>query len=150
LKKIIVLVFLCTSLLAQSQTKELTLKNEILVMDSLLFKVAYNQCDTMLFKKIISDDIEFYDDRSGLNTSKQLEINSLKEKCAAIDNMTRVLRNCTIDKLGDYGAVQIGEHEFVKKGIVVGSANFIHVWERTTAGWRLKRIISYEHASTHK
>ena len=119
-------------------------------MDSLLFKVAYNQCDTMLFKKIIADDIEFYDDRTGLNTSKQLEINSLKEKCAAKDNMTRVLRNCSIDKLGNYGAVQIGEHEFVKKGIVVGSANFIHVWERTKEGWRLKRIISYEHASTHK
>lgn len=118
-------------------------------MDSLLFKVAYNHCDTVLFKKILSEDIEFYDDRTGLNKSKQIEVNSLKEKCARKDNMTRVLKNCTVDKLGEYGAIQIGEHEFVLNGIVVGSGNFIHIWERNTQGWILKRIISYEHVSTH-
>ncbi|MEZ0128828.1 hypothetical protein AB9T88_03165 [Flavobacterium sp. LBUM151] len=63
------------------------LKNEILKMDSLLFDVAFNQCDASLFKKIIAEDLEFYDDRFGLNTSKGNEIKSLTEKCASAEKL---------------------------------------------------------------
>jgi hypothetical protein len=126
-----------------------TLRNEILKMDSLLFNVGFNQCDSIVYKNILSDDLEFYDDRSGLNASKQIDVQSLIEKCAGKDNLTRVLSNCTVDKLGDFGALQIGEHYFVVNGVKVGTANFIHVWQRTNQGWKLKRVISYEHKSTH-
>lgn len=126
------------------------LKTEIIKMDSLLFDVAFNQCDASLFKKIIADDIEFYDDRFGLNTSKGNEIKSLTEKCASTEKLTRKLNACTIDKLGDFGAVQLGEHTFLVDDIPVGTGKFIHIWERKEENWILKRIVSYEHRPIEK
>jgi len=126
------------------------LKNEIIKMDSLLFDVAFNKCDAGLFKKLIAEDIEFYDDRFGLNTSKGNEIKSLTEKCASSDKLTRKLTSCTIDKLGDFGAVQLGEHTFLVNNIPVGTGKFIHIWERKEENWQLKRIVSYEHRPIKK
>ncbi|MBF4493841.1 nuclear transport factor 2 family protein [Flavobacterium sp. JLP] len=135
-----------TSAEAQKETQKLDfLKIEITKMDSLLFDVAFNQCDAGLFKKIISDDVEFYDDRFGLNISKANEIKSLIGKCDRSDKLTRKLNSCTIDKLGDFGAVQIGEHTFYVDGIPEGTGKFIHIWERKDNDWKLKRIVSYEH-----
>lgn len=96
-----------------------SLRNEILKMDSLLFNIWFNHCDSIVYKNILSDDLEFYDDRSGLNASKQIDVQSLIEKCARKDNLTRVLSNCTVDKLGDFGTLQIGEHYFVVNGVKV-------------------------------
>ena len=155
MKYFIVVILLLASLKSNSQInetdiKKANLRQEILEMDSLLFNVAFNHCDTILYKKILSDNIEFYDDRTGLNTSKELEIKALVEKCSRKDNMIRVLKSTTVTKLGDFGAVQLGEHDFVTNGITIGSGQFIHIWERTNQGWKLKRIVSYEHASTGK
>src|SRR5215216_5507052 len=108
-------------------------------MDSLLFDVAFNQCDAAQFKKIIADDVEFYDDRFGLNVSKENEIKSLNAKCNRPENLTRKLNSCTIDKLGDFGAVQIGEHTFYVDGKPEGTGKFIHIWERKDKDWKLKR-----------
>jgi Domain of unknown function (DUF4440) len=154
-KYMIISFILFATIIANAQTKVdsqkiASLKKEILKMDSLLFDVAFNQCDTVLFKKILADDIEFYDDRSGLNNSKQVEINSLIEKCARPQKLTRKLNSCTIDKLGDFGAVQLGEHTFYIGDIDVGTAKFVQIWERKGGGWVVKRIVSYEHRSTHK
>lgn len=126
------------------------LKTEILKMDSLLFDVAFNQCDAAQFKKIIADDVEFYDDRFGLNVSKENEIESLNAKCARPEKLTRKLNSCTIDKLGDFGAVQIGEHTFYIDGKPEGTGKFIHIWERKDKDWKLKRIVSYEHRPIKK
>jgi hypothetical protein len=142
------ILFLSREAFAQTNSEVLKmdlLKNEILKMDSLLFDVAFNQCDAALFKKIIADDIEFYDDRFGLNISKANEIKSLNEKCAQEQKLTRKLNSCTIDKLGDFGAVQIGEHTFYFNGKPTGTGKFIHIWQRKDNDWILKRIVSYEH-----
>jgi hypothetical protein len=147
MKYFTVVILLLASLKSNSQIKEtdikkVNLRQEILKMDSLLFNVAFNHCDTILYKKILSDNIEFYDDRTGLNTSKELEIKALVEKCSRKDNMIRVLKSTTVTKLGDFGAVQLGEHDFVINGIIIGSGQFVHIWERTNQGWKLKRIVS--------
>lgn len=149
----LILLFFATLALAQTNKEVLKmdlLKTEIIKMDSLLFTVAFNGCDTILFKNILADDIEFYDDRSGLNTSKPKEIQSLLSKCADSGNLTRKLNYCTIDKLGDFGAVQLGEHTFIYNGIAVGTGKFIHIWERKEKQWQLKRIVSYEHRPIKK
>ncbi|OXG04998.1 nuclear transport factor 2 family protein [Flavobacterium araucananum] len=152
---IIVLFILFLSRQAAAQTnsevqKMDLLKTEIIKMDSLLFDVAFNQCDAAQFKKIIADDVEFYDDRFGLNVSKENEIKSLNAKCARPEKLTRKLNSCTIDKLGDFGAVQIGEHTFYIDGKPEGTGKFIHIWERKDKDWKLKRIVSYEHRPIKK
>lgn len=153
--KLFILILLFISKVAFAQTnKEILkmdlLKTEIIKMDSLLFTVAFNQCDTTLFKKIIADDVEFYDDRSGLNTSKANEIKSLISKCVMSKKLIRKLNSCTIDKLGDFGAVQLGEHTFYFDGKPTGTGKFIHIWERKDNNWVLKRIVSYEHRPIKK
>ena len=81
---VLFMLFLKREAIAQTNSEVLKmdlLKTEIIKMDSLLFDVAFNQCDAALFKKIISEDVEFYDDRSGLNISQANEIKSLISKC---------------------------------------------------------------------
>lgn len=114
-------------------------------MDSLLFTVAFNECKIDIFKKIMADNLEFYDDRSGLNISKENEIKSFTERCGRSKKLTRKLNSCTVDKLGDFGAVQVGKHTFLEDGVPVGTAEFIHIWERKNNEWILKRIVSYKH-----
>lgn len=147
------ILFLSREAVAQTNSEVLKtdlLKNEIIKMDSLLFEVAFNQCDASLFKKIIADDVEFYDDRFGLNVSKENEIKSLNAKCARPEKLTRKLNSCTIDKLGDFGAVQLGEHTFYINGVPEGTGKFIHIWEKKDNDWKLKRIVSYEHRAIKK
>jgi hypothetical protein len=152
---VIVLFIFFLSRQATAQTnseilEEDLLKSEIIKMDSLLFDVAFNQCDAAQFKKIIADDVEFYDDRFGLNVSKENEIKSLNSKCNRPEKLTRKLDSCTVDKLGDFGAVQIGEHTFYVDGKPEGTGKFIHIWERKDKDWKLKRIVSYEHRPIKK
>lgn len=145
---VLFMLFLKRETIAQTNIEVLKmnlLKSEIIKMDSLLFDVAFNQCDAGAFKKIIADDVEFYDDRSGLNISKANEIKSLEAKCVRPEKLTRKLNSCVIDKLGDFGAVQVGEHTFYSNGIPEGTGKFIHIWERKENEWKLKRIVSYEH-----
>lgn len=123
------------------------LKTEIIEMDTLLFESAFNQYDATVFKKIISDDIEFYDDRYGLHFSNDVKSKTLIEKYSRPQNVTRKLISCTIDKLGDFGAVQTGEHTFFINDIPDVSGKFIHIWERKDKDWKLKRIVSYGHKS---
>lgn len=147
------ILFLSKQTVAQTNSEVLKtdiLRNEILKMDSLLFDVAFNQCDASQFKKIIADDVEFYDDRFGLNVSKENEIKSLDAKCSRPEKLTRKLNSCTIDKLGDFGAVQIGDHTFYVDGKPEGTGKFIHIWERKDKDWKLKRIVSYEHRPIKK
>lgn len=150
---VLFIFFLSRQATAQTNSEILNedlLRTEIIKIDSLLFDVAFNQCDAAQFKKIIADDVEFYDDRFGLNVSKENEIKSLNAKCNRPEKLTRKLNSCTIDKLGDFGAVQIGEHTFYVDGKPEGTGKFIHIWERKDKDWKLKRIVSYEHRPIKK
>jgi hypothetical protein len=136
-----------SNLLCQTETDKKNLEKEIIKMDSLLFKEAFNKCNLEIFENIISDDIEFYDDRSGLNTSKQKEINSFKDKCSKPFTIKRKLNSIFIDKLGDFGAIQTGIHTFLVDDKEVQKAKFVTIWEHKNGKWFVKRAISYEHKS---
>ena len=114
-------------------------------MDSLLFDVAFNQCNVELYKQIMSEELEFYDDRTGLNTSREQDIASFQDKCNKSFAVTRKLIDTDIHRLGDFGAVQNGTHIFLVNGKVVETAKFTTIWEATEKGWIVKRAISYEH-----
>jgi len=122
-----------------------SIEQEILKMDSLFFNEAFNNCDLKLYKKIMSPEIEFYDDRSGLNTSFDVEIDSFKDRCSRPFAVTRKLVSATVHALGDYGAVEIGIHEFYEDGKKVQQGKFIIIWERNEDSWIIKRTVSYDH-----
>ena len=121
------------------------LSEQIIRMDSLLFEVAFNNCNLELYKRIMSPELEFYDDRSGLNTSIEKEIASFKDRCSKPFSLTRELVFSTVHVLGDFGAVQLGEHNFYVDGGKVENAKFITVWEKKGSNWIVRRAISYDH-----
>ncbi len=133
------------SLCSQHKGINGTITEEILKMDSLVFVEAFNKCNFEIFKKIMVEGIEFYDDRTGLNTDVDREYASFKDKCAQPFTVTRKLIEHSVHKLGDYGAVQKGTHIFLNNEKAVQTAKFITIWERTKTSWVIKRAISYEH-----
>ncbi|MEL6134456.1 MAG: nuclear transport factor 2 family protein [Bacteroidota bacterium] len=130
-----------------AQDTQSTLYNQVMEMDSLLFEVAFNQCNLQLYKEIMAEEMEFYDDRTGLNTSREKDILSFQDKCAKPYRVTRQLLETEIYPLGDFGAVQNGIHLFLVDGKAVESAKFTTIWEFTDQKWRVKRAISYDHKS---
>tara|TARA_R110002167_G_scaffold365685_1_gene591023 strand:- start:1347 stop:1817 length:471 start_codon:yes stop_codon:yes gene_type:complete len=121
------------------------LEKEILEMDRLLFEDAFNKCDLELYKKIVSPELEFYDDRSGLNADFSKEIASFKDRCSKSHDVTRKLVRAEAFVLGNYGAVEIGEHDFYVDDRKVENARFIIIWERKADSWIMKRTVSFEH-----
>lgn len=124
---------------------ETELTREITRMDSLLFEVGFNQCNLEVWEPILAKDFEFYDDRSGLNTSRQVEIGSFKDKCSKSFTVTRQPVEIHIYPLQNYGAVQTGVHHFFIDGKPVEKARFTHIWKYQDNQWQVSRIISYDH-----
>jgi len=153
---ILILIFLFSSHLMKAQfnsdsTTRQELFNEIATMDSLLFNVAFNKCNFDLFDSIINEDLEFYDDRTGLNVLREKELESFKDRCGTnnISKVKRKLVSMEVYPLNHYGAVQIGIHGFYMNGNtedeLVEIAKFIHVWQNVNEKWKVTRVISYDH-----
>lgn len=146
-----ILLGTCTGLaVAQTSYNHLTgkaLEKEVMKMDSLLFQVAFNECNLEVYKSLLAQDIEFYDDRTGLNVSYEKEIKSFQDKCSKPFSVTRKLESSKVYALGYFGALQTGKHDFYVDGEKVENAEFITIWERKQTGWVVKRAVSFEHKS---
>lgn len=122
-----------------------TLSDEILRMDRLLFNTAFNKCRIEIWEKILPDNFEFYDDRTGLNTSKDVERLAFKDRCSKKMKVTRQLVDTEVHVLGSFGAVQLGTHDFYVDGNRVERARFIHIWKAIGNDWIINRIVSFDH-----
>jgi hypothetical protein len=129
-----------------------SLAEQIFYLDSILFS-AFNNCDLEKFASLLDDNLEFYDDRQGLNTSKDAELQSLQNRCSNRSvKMRRVVvrESLQVYPLGNFGAVQMGEHLFYESSNggaeqLRGKAYFVHIWKNTKGKWTISRIISYAH-----
>ena len=127
--------------------------------DSLLFEVSFNQCKLDVIDNIISKDLEFYHDQSGITHSKQSFVDLMQNGICNPTNKTksrRVLIEGSLEVFplynnGElYGALQNGEHRFLEgydgADETAGSiAKFSHLWIQENNKWVLKRVISYDH-----
>lgn len=127
----------------QPESKELY--DTIARLDSMLFD-AYNGCKLQVFESLISDDIEFYHDRGGLDTSKSNLMQALKNNICG--KVTRELLKGSIEvyPVPHYGAVQMGAHRFFnnqeKEAGPSRFSKFVHIWHREAGGWKLARVVS--------
>ena len=119
------------------------LYDTIVQMDSLLFD-AYNTCKIDVFGSMVSEDVEFYHDRGGLNTSKPQLVEAIRNNIC--DKVNRELLKGSIEvyPIPGYGAVEMGAHRFHNKTENSRSrySKFVHLWHRETDGWKLARVIS--------
>jgi hypothetical protein len=147
-------LLLCSCWPALAQTKKATsetggdLFNTISHLDTELFD-AYNHCDLKKFATMVSPDIEFYHDITGLSVGSQPLIDALKNNICG--KVTRVLVPGTLEvyPIANYGAVEMGVHRFHHPGHDdtegVGEAKFFQLWHKTSSGWKLTRVFSFDH-----
>jgi len=125
--------------------------------DSLLFDVGFNTCDISQFEKLVSENFEFYHDRSGITTSKKDFIANTRDGlCKLSYKAKRVLDAGSLEVYPMenngvlYGALQSGTHRFYaieadKPEYLTSTARFMHIWLLEDGQWKLTRVISYDH-----
>ena len=134
---------------------------EIAAMDSKLFAAVFDSCDTATLATLVTDDFEMYHDKGGLTaTSRGQFVKAIDETCdrqqTGTDYRARrelVPRSMRVYPLSNYGAVQVGEHRFYQllpgqPERLVEASRFTHVWKKDAAGWKLARVLSYDHRLT--
>jgi hypothetical protein len=132
----------------------------IALQDSSVFATIYT-CNPARNNAFLSEDFEFYHDKTGIITSKKefmevLEKNycnggsELRTRRELVEGSMRVYPLNNAGKA--YGAVQTGEHRFYestgsRNERLSGTAKFTHVWLHQNNEWKLSRVISYDHRS---
>ena len=132
---------------AQSNAQPDNLYKTILSLDARLFD-AYNHCDLATLGSMVSDDLEFYHDQTGLSVGKGPFLAAIKQNICG--KVQRELLQDTLEvyPLNGYGAVEIGVHRFHHPNHPedgMGDAKFITLWQNKDGEWKVTRVISYEH-----
>jgi hypothetical protein len=126
----------------------------VLAADSRYWQ-TFNACDLPAMASLLTDDVEFYHDKTGLTVTRQGVIDSLRKGPCADPSMhlrrEEVPGSVRFHPLAGGFALLTGEHRFVvekagQEPYVDGQAEFAMVWQWTGGQWRIRRILSYDHA----
>ncbi|MCM3902845.1 MAG: nuclear transport factor 2 family protein [Pyrinomonadaceae bacterium] len=148
-----------TSVPAQSSRSKAAISrqvfNELAVKDDELFDTIFTKCNVERLGELITEDFEFYHDKSGQVAKSGKEfVDSIRSMCERQSKGTdyrarRVLvrNSLAVYPLHNYGAVQMGVHRFYPliKGKSNEVANFTHLWKKENGEWKLARVLSYNH-----
>jgi hypothetical protein len=115
-------------------------------LDTQLFD-AYNTCNLDKLGAMVSDDLEFYHDKTGLAVGKQVFLDAIKKNICGKVTRELIASSLEVYPLHDYGAVEIGVHRFHHPGdpANVGEAKFVQLWLYKGGAWKVTRVISYDH-----
>lgn len=116
-------------------------------LDKKLF-TAYNHCDLSTMSALVSDDLEFYHDKTGLSVGKKPFLDAIRDNICGKTQRELIPGSMQVYRLDHYGAVEIGRHRFLHPGheeIGVGEGKFITIWRFKDGNWQITRAISYDH-----
>jgi hypothetical protein len=128
----------------------------VLTLDS-QFWTAYNACNTGAFRQFFTPDVEFYHDKGGMTVGADALLASLNSGvCGGTTRLRREAVDGTVHvyllrkQEEIYGAVIAGEHRFYvrepgQSERLDGQARFTSVWLVRDTGWKMGRILSYDH-----
>jgi hypothetical protein len=125
-----------------SQTEDLT--QTIRKLDSAFFH-AYNNCDMAKQAEFYSDSLEFFHDRSGLETSKQKVLADTKKYICGKVTRELVPGSLEVSPLPGYGAVELGSHMFhnnQEKNDKPHASKFMIIWRNKEGKWTITKVIS--------
>lgn len=112
---------------------------------------AFNAHDAELLATFFTADLEFYHDKGGLAgfDSTMAGFRGLFERNKD-SGLRRDLVPGTLEvhPLGDHGALEVCQHRFchVENGADdCGTFKNIMVWRKQDSGWKVCRVISYDH-----
>lgn len=131
------------SAIPQYVPSSVALYDSIATMDS-IWQDSYNHCKMDVQQELISDDLEFYHDMTGLMTSKKQLLEALKNNICG--KVTRELLEGSLEvyPIKNYGAVEMGYHRFISAGQQGQShySRFVHIWQNKNGHWKITRVIS--------
>jgi hypothetical protein len=153
---LLLLMIYCENLNAQNKTVDDELK-AVLTKDSTFWQ-HYNSCNIDDMRTFFTDDIEFYHDKGGVINGLDNFLSVSKKNLCGDDNF-RLRRDVVAGSVkifpmkdGEklYGAVLSGQHVFyvLEKGKEPrpdGLARFTHLWLKAESGWKMSRVLSYDH-----
>lgn len=122
-------------------------------LDTIVFE-AYNSCNLSDFKNYFVEDLEFYHDKTGMISSRKSMLEALEVMlCGNSKVKTRrelIEDSLMVYPLDNFGAIQVGEHQYYKSfngqpEELVEVAKFTHVWKNDETGWKITRVLSYDH-----
>jgi len=143
----ILFVLPLTSIHAQTTAAPDPLFKTVQSLDTQLFD-AYNHCDLTTLASLVSEDLEFYHDKTGLAVGRQPFVDAIKNNICGKVTRELVPGSLEVYPIADYGAVEIGVHTFHHPGdpTNVGEAKFIMLWQHQKDGkWQVTRVISFDH-----
>lgn len=117
---------------------------DICRMDSLFF-TAYNACDLETQASMIADDLEFYHDLGGLETSKSVIMEAIEHNICGKVSRELVPGSIEVYPIPGYGAVEIGMHRFFNREEPAAPSHpsrFVTVWLTEADEWKMSRVIS--------
>jgi ketosteroid isomerase-like protein len=118
-------------------------------LDSILFSAA-NRGDLDVMKTFFTEDLEFFHDAGGL-AGYEKTMENFQRVFTNYKDTRRILipGSMEVYPIKDYGAIQTGLHKYcqLKNGVYsnCGTFKFLHVWKKTSSGWKISRVISYGH-----
>jgi hypothetical protein len=134
--------------MAQQFPTDDQLYREILAMDSVLF-TAFNNRDVAAMGEIFDKDLEFYHDKTGLTGyDRNLELLGGLVDNPNAPTRTLLRESMEVYPVPGYGAIQSASHRFchLENGAMdCGTFKFVHIWQKKEEGWKLTRIVSFDH-----
>lgn len=123
---------------------------ELVRMDSVFFDALFARCDADRANAMVTDDVEFYDDRTGLTTGDEVRegFRRIAGNCPAGNGVRRILLADSVEvyPIDGFGAMQRGVHHFVERGASTSTiARFVVLWTNVDGEWKMARIMSVDH-----
>jgi len=106
---------------------------------------AYNNCDMEKQAAMYTEDVEFYHDQGGLNTSKTEILQMIKENICGKVQRTLVEGSVEVYPIKGYGAVEVGYHTFFNNeepDAPAKPSKFITIWRLEENQWKMARVVS--------
>ena len=143
LQKSLVLL-ICLFLYNGSRAQSDELYKKIVQLDSAFFN-AYNTCDIARQEAFYSDTIEFFHDKTGLETSKKKILADTRKYVCGKVTRELVKGSIEVSPLPGYGAVELGTHIFhnnQEKDDVPHPSKFVIIWRSSNDKWTITKVIS--------
>jgi hypothetical protein len=161
-------LLLCLALLAPAALAEdatvvlpdaAALREQVAARDLAFFDVQFEKCEPAAMRAMLTDDVEFFHDKGGLIKGADAFVAMYTKMCterqppdAWRSRRKLVEGTLHVDPVPGFGAIETGEHTFhERKGEgpqkLVGRAKFAIVWQLAPDGWRMSRILSYDHGA---
>ncbi|MEX6690830.1 nuclear transport factor 2 family protein [Danxiaibacter flavus] len=139
---LLLILFSCSKMYAQSTSPGLY--ETVVKLDSTFFH-AYNNCDLATQEQFYSDSIEFFHDKSGLETSRKKILASTQKYICGKVTRELVKGSIEVSPIPGYGAVELGQHMFhnnQEKNDTPHASKFVIIWRNNNDKWTIAKVIS--------